>query len=181
VTGLVQQRLVSVGDYVQTGTALFQVVATQQLQARLYLPETLVDQVQLGLAVQLETVAKGQTINAKVSRLRPMLNPADRALEVLIEFDNSHHWKAGTRVTATLILETRENALLIPERCIVQRPAGQIVYTIDKNQAQQRVVETGKRDGEWLEIISGLTAGEVIVLDGASFLTDRAKIKEQQP
>lgn len=176
VTGLVQQRLISIGDYVQPGTALFQIVVTQQLQARLYLPETLVEQVQPGLAVQLESL--GQTLKAKVTRLRPMLNAVSRALEILVEFDNAHHWKAGTSVTAKLILETHDHALLIPERSLVPRPGGQVVYLINQGRAQQRLVQTGARDGEWIEVLRGLVAGDPIALDGASFLTEGTLVKE---
>lgn len=181
VTGVVHQRLASVGDYVQPGRALFQIVATEQLYARLFLPETLVDRVQLGQAVQLETTVKEQKINAKVTRVRPMLNPTNRALEAIVWFENVHHWKAGTSVTATLVLETRANARLILERCIVQRPTGMVVYVVEKEIVKQRIIQTGHRDGEWIEIVEGLAGEEILALDGASFLTDGATIKEQSP
>lgn len=179
IAGLVYQRLVSTGDYVQTGTPLFRLVATEQLHARLYVPETLVDRIQAGQAVQLETTVKEQKIDAKVTRLRPMLNPTNRALEILVWFDNLYHWKAGTSVIATLALETRPHALMIPERCIVSRPAGNVVYAVGKGVAKQRPIQTGQRDGEWMEITQGLAVGEKIALEGAVFLTDGATVKEQ--
>ncbi len=182
VNGIVQQRLVSKGDYVNPGTRLFHIVVTDKLRARLFLPETVVTQVHPGVPVRLSLgLREGEgkeetTITTTISRLRPMLEPSNRALEVLVDFANDYHWKPGYSAKGVMVLERRSHAVLVPEISIVRRPAGEVVYLIDDNQAKQRVVQTGQRKGPLIEILTGLKAGEQIAVDGAGFLTDGALV-----
>lgn len=180
VNGIVQQRLVSRGDYVNPGARLFQIVVTDNLRARLFLPETVATQAHLGSPVRL-SLGHGEektepTITATISRLRPMLESTNRALEVLVDFPNDQHWKPGYSAKGIIVLEQRQNAVLIPETSLVRRPAGEVVYLINEDHAKQRVVQTGLRKGDLIEILTGLKAGEKIVMDGAGFLSDGAKI-----
>jgi membrane fusion protein, multidrug efflux system len=173
ITGAVQQRFVSEGDYVNTGTLLFQLVALTPLRARLYFPETLANQLNLGSEVTLQLATHtAAPINATISALRPMLNPANRGLEALVEFPNPGTWKPGASVNAQVILETRKNSIMIPEIALVRRPAGTVVYRVVNGKAQAHIVETGLRDNGLIEIRAGLGVGEEIVLDGAGFLSD---------
>jgi RND family efflux transporter MFP subunit len=180
VNGIVQQRFVSRGDYVNPGVRLFQIVVTDNLRARLFLPETVATQAHLGLPVRLSLGHREEkaepTITATISRLRPMLEATSRALEVLVDFPNEKHWKPGYSVKGVIMLEQRQNAVLIPETSLVRRPAGEVVYLINEDHAKQRIVQTGLRKGDLIEILTGLKAGEKIVMDGAGFLSDGAKI-----
>jgi membrane fusion protein, multidrug efflux system len=176
VTGAVQQRLVSVGDYVQPGMPLFQVVALNPLRARLYFPENLADQIQPGQIARLHLPGQTQTIEAAISTLRPMLNPANRGLEALVELPNPGHWKPGYSVTASITLDTHPKRVMLPEAALVRRPVGTVVYRVVDGKAQAQVVETGLRDNGLVEIRLGLAAGEEIVLDGAGFLSDGAAV-----
>ncbi|MFN0315456.1 MAG: efflux transporter periplasmic adaptor subunit, partial [Burkholderiales bacterium] len=63
----------------------------------------------------------------------------------------------------------------------VLRPAGKVVYVIEGGLARQRVVSGGVKQDGWVEILSGLKAGETVVLDGAGFLTDQAPVSVQAP
>jgi RND family efflux transporter MFP subunit len=175
--GVIQQRFVSVGDYVQPGAPLFQVVATTPLRARLYFPESLAARIQPGQAVKLSLPGQAEEpAAATISALRPMLNPANRSLEALAEFPNPGGWKPGSSVMARIVLEIRSGAVLVPEAALARRPAGMVVYRLENNQARAQVVETGLRDGKLIEIRSGLKAGESIVFDGAGFLSDGAAV-----
>jgi RND family efflux transporter MFP subunit len=176
VAGAVQQRLVSVGDYVQPGTPLFQVVALSPLRARLYFPESLAGQIHIGQTARLSLPGQTPPAEAAISALRPMLNPANRGLEALVEFANPGGWKPGYSVTASVTLETRNNRVMIPEAALVRRPVGTVVYRVVDGKARAQTVETGLRDNGLVEIRAGLAAGEEIVLDGAGFLSDGAAV-----
>ncbi|NJO15684.1 MAG: efflux RND transporter periplasmic adaptor subunit [Thioploca sp.] len=181
VTGTIQRRLVSVGDYLQPGTPLFQIVTTTPLRARLYFPETLAAQIHLSLPVKLTIPEQTKLpVKAAITALRPMLDTRNRALEALAEFDNPGNWKPGYSIKAVVILERRPRAVMVPAGALVRRPAGTVVYRITHNHAKQQVVQTGQRDGEWIEILSGIAAGETIVLDGAGFLTDDVPVNVRE-
>jgi len=184
VEGVVQRRKVSVGDFVRQGDGLFQIVMVKRLRARLYFPETLVTQVRAGLTVQLQRTGSAESpVLATLSRLLPMLDPANRGLEGLVEFSNASGWQPGASIQARVILETRKQAVFVPNLSLVHRPAGEVVYRVVNQQAVAQVVSVGLRKGEQVEIRSGLRAGETVVVDGAGFLTDgvRLNIRNQTP
>jgi membrane fusion protein (multidrug efflux system) len=63
---------------------------------------------------------------------------------------------------------------------LVLRPAGEVVYVVRNNVANQAIVKTGLRQNGLIEILEGLSANDSIVVDGAGFLTDKADVSVQQ-
>lgn len=181
VSGSVQARLVSDGDYVSAGTRLFELVSTQALRAFLPLPEHLQDRVEIGQPVRLAIPARpDEQVTAEVTDLRPVVGEGSRAIELIVDLDNPGHWRPGGSVTAEVILE-RHEGLVAPPAAVVRRPAGTVVYVVDDEQARERSVTTGLRGSDWIEVVEGLDAGETVVVDGAGFLTDDARISVEAP
>jgi RND family efflux transporter MFP subunit len=180
VTGQLQRRLISSGDFVAVGRQLFELLAQDSLQALLPLPERLQDQVEVGQVVRLSIPARpDETLEAPITDLRPMIGGGARSLEVIVGLDNPGTWRAGGTVTGRVVLESRES-LVVPVGSVVRRPAGEVVFVIDgEDRARQRPVRTGLRHAQWVEIVEGLSDEEPIVLDGAGFLTDGALLDIQ--
>jgi hypothetical protein len=82
----------------------------------------------------------------------------------------------GGTVNAEVITATRPEALVVPEQSVVLRPAGKVVYVVADGRARQRPVETGYRRDGLVEIERGLSAGDVVAVEGAGFLTDGAPV-----
>ena len=80
-------------------------------------------------------------------------------------------------LSGKVLVETRKNAVMVPNISLVRRPAGNLVYVINGNIAEARVVKTGHRENGLIEILSGLKGDESVATDGAAFLTDGANIK----
>lgn len=66
---------------------------------------------------------------------------------------------------------------MIPEQSLVLRPAGEVVYVVRDNLAYQAIVKTGQRQNGLIEVVDGLQENDVIVVDGAGFLTDKTPVK----
>lgn len=180
VAGRVDERRVSVGDYVQRGTPLFAVTQMERLRARLPYPESLGAVLRLGLPVRLESpMAPGRVVEARISGLRPRVRPGNRAIEVLVDVDNPGGWEPGASVSGRVRVLRREAAVVIPEHALVRRPAGEVVYVIHGDRVRQRVVVPGLRLPGRVEIREGLEAGTRIAADGAGFLTDGAPVEIQ--
>jgi len=177
VTGLVQVRHISPGDYVKIGDPTFQIVAVDTLSARLYFPEALASRVQAGLPVELRAGGDSRTVMAAISRLLPALDPSNRSLAVMVDFKNDYGWRPGLSVTARVTLEARENTVMTPVQSVVRRPAGAVVYRIENGRALAQAVELGQTDGDWIEIVSGLAADTRVAVDGAGFLTDGVPVE----
>jgi RND family efflux transporter MFP subunit len=178
VNGKVDERHISMGDYVKAGTPLFHITTLDQLRARLPFPESLGSKLRVGLPAKLRTpVAPKSEVVREITDIRPEITPTNRAIDVIIDLDNPGDWEPGASVTGAVRVALHEGAVVVPEASVVRRPAGTVVYVIEEGRAVQRVVETGlQRDGV-VEILSGLKAGERVAVDGAGFLTDGAAVE----
>ena len=181
--GVIQRRLVSVGSYVAVGDGVFELVIPSLMRALLPYPENVASRLRVGQLVRLEApTGPGQTLEARLTELRPMVGTANRAVEAIAAFANPGDWRAGSSVTARVVTDARRN-VVVATGAIVLRPAGAVVYEIEKNVARQRIVTTGLRMEGLTEITAGLRDGETVALDGAGFLTDGAAvtIREDKP
>lgn len=181
LSGRIQARVVSEGDFVAAGRALFELVSADVLRAVLPLPESLQDQVEVGQPVRLAIPSRqGQWVESQVSEIRPLVGPGSRAIELIVELDNPGGWRAGGSVTGQLIIASREG-VVVPPGAIVRRPAGTVVFIYDgDSHAEQRLVETGVRYSDWVEVTAGLAKDEPVVVDGAGFLSDGALLDVQR-
>lgn len=180
VSGRVEQKMVSTGDYVSVGKPMFQLATTDKLRVRLPFPETVSNQIKRGLRARLTTATAGDhVVEGKVAEIRPMVGASNRAFEVIIEIANPGGWKPGSSVNGVIIIAEHPRAVVVPETSVVLRPAGKVVYVVKDGRATQRVVQTGANQGGLQEITSGLAAGEIVAVDGAGFLTDKAAVNVQ--
>jgi len=179
VDGVVESRQVAEGDYVKVGDPLFQIISNQRLRAHLPFPEGIAAQIRPGLEVRLTTPTSDVEIVSRIKELKPAIGAGNRAIEVLADVENQPGWHTGASVNGVVILGVRKDVVVVPEQSVVLRPAGEVVYAVNQAQVHQRVVHTGLRQDGMVEIIDGVEVGERIVLDGAAFLTDGAKISIQ--
>jgi len=183
VSGVVETRHVSVGDYVKDGGALFTLTDTSDLRVEIPFPETAGHQLQTGQVLQLESpLAPGLTVSAMVEEIRPQVGSMNRSLMVIAHVTNPGPWRPQATVNGILVVATRPDAVVIPLASVVRRPARNKVYRLASRQSpevQQVVVRTGVKQDGWVEISEGLEPGAVVVVEGAAFLTDGAQITAQ--
>jgi multidrug efflux pump subunit AcrA (membrane-fusion protein) len=80
-------------------------------------------------------------------------------------------------VTVDVVVDARDDSLTVPAESVVRRPAGTVTYVLEDGTARERTVETGVQSGDWIEILSGLAAGERVIRSGAGFMTDGAPVQ----
>ena len=181
VAGWIEKRYVSEGAFVEEGTPLFLLVTDQFLRIVLPFPENVATSLAIGQQVRLTSpLSHERVIEATINQIRPAVNIQSRAIEVIIYLENPGSWRPGGTINGTVTINQHENGLLVPSRAVVRRPAGKVVYQIENNIAHQRQVATGQRQGDLVEITSGLSGNEGIIVDGAGFLTDGASVMEKQ-
>jgi len=179
--GMVETQIVSAGDYVKVGDPLFQLVSSQKLRAHLPFPESAAPRLKKGQAVILTSPQRpGSVFRGVVSEIKPGVSESGRALDVLVDIDNTEGFRPGGTVNAAVVVAAREDAVQVPEQSVVLRPAGKVVYAIQEGKAIQVVVEVGAKRGGMVEIVKGLPAGATVALDGAGFLTNNASVSVQE-
>jgi membrane fusion protein, multidrug efflux system len=180
VGGIIEKRLVSVGEFVRVGDPIVQIVSKQKLRAHLPFPEQISAQLKPGLKVRLTTPTSNKMMESVIHELKPMVTEGSRTIDVIADVIDASGWQPGASVTGTVILGEQAAALMIPEQSLVLRPAGEVVYVVRDNVAYQAVVKTGARQNGLIELLEGLQPNDTIVVDGAGFLTDKAPVSIQQ-
>ncbi|MGE3296817.1 MAG: efflux RND transporter periplasmic adaptor subunit [Porticoccaceae bacterium] len=175
--GVVDAELISPGDFVKVGDPLFRITTSNRLRARLPLPETLASKLSVGQEIELHSpLAPDIRVTSTLSEIRPTIGVRNRAIDVFTIVENPGGWQPGGSVNASIVIDRRPDALLVPESAVVPRPAGDVVYVVEAGVAHPRRVETGIfRDG-LVEIRSGISATDLVVDTGASFLTEGAPV-----
>ena len=123
-------------------------------------------------------------MNAKVRQAGNFINPANRTFKIEIGVDNKDK-SIKPNLTAKLKINdyTNNNAILIPQSIISENANGeQYVYTIsdkseNKGKAKRVIIETGKTQGDYIEVLSGLKNGSEIVDEGARSVKDGQDVK----
>ena len=180
INGVVEKKLVDTGDFVQVGSPIVQIISKQRLRAHLPFPEHIGAQLKPGLKVRLSTPTSEKPVESVIRELKPMITEGSRTVDIIADVIDSPDWQPGASVTGTVILGEQSAAMMIPEQSLVLRPAGEVVYVVRNNVAYQAIVKTGLRQNGLIEILEGLSANDIIVVDGAGFLTDKADVSVQQ-
>ena len=182
VSGIVEKRLVGTGDFVRVGDPIVQIVSNQKLRAHLPFPEHIGARLKPGLKVRLTTPASDKLVESVIHELKPMITEGSRTIDVIADVQGELNWQPGASVTGTVVLGEQAAALMVPEQSLVLRPAGEVVYVVRNNAAgqavaNQAVVKTGARQNGLIEVLQGLNTNDIVVVDGAGFLTDGAPVK----
>jgi len=123
----------------------------------------------------------GEVINGTVTELQPSIGIGSRAVMAIVDLDKPGNLRPDATLTGQVLVATHANAVMVPNKSIVRRPDGDMVYVIQNNSAEARSVVSGRNQGAMIEIKAGLKGGEVIATDGASFLSDGASVSIAEP
>jgi Cu(I)/Ag(I) efflux system membrane fusion protein len=173
VTGYVTQKNAIQGSYVQPATALFEVANLSTVWALADVYQHELARVRIGQPVTMELASfPGETFAGKVSFIYPTLDPATRTLRVRMEFANKDlRLKPGMFGNVEIGVEGAEG-LVVPREALVDTGTQQYVFVAKPGGLfEPRRVTTGSRERDDVQILSGLTEGEVVVTT-ANFLLD---------
>lgn len=166
--GIVGIRNVSVGDYVKDGTDLVNIEDIGKLKADFRLPERYYAQLKVGQKVELAADAlPDERFAGVLDAINPRIDASGRSLELRASLANpGARLRPGMFVRVRVILGERDAALLVPEQAIVPAGSDFFVYRVVDGRAQRIQVQTGVRRDAQVEIVSGLAAGDRVVISG---------------
>ena len=167
--GRVGECPVSVGQFVTRGQALLELVNTDPLELVGDVPERHGPGLAPGLAVEFQTEAyPDEVFTATVTYVSPSIDSASRTVRIKAAVPNTDgRLKPGMFGRLSVILEQRAASLQIPESCIqMQGPAMMVVRVSTNGVAEFAPVQTGRRSKGHVEISSGLSEGDLVVVEG---------------
>ena len=174
----VAAKHIDIGDFVQNGMIVYELVDTKNLRVGLSFPEYQSLKLKKGLKVFLTTPTSiDENVETVIKEIKPNVNSNNRSITAIVDFDNPGSWVPGASTQARIILSTYQDALVLPQLAVVRRSVGDVVYLIQNDTAVEQQVDTGIEKDGLVHIKSGLKNGDIVALDGAGFLTNGTQIK----
>ena len=183
ISGIIARRAIEVGATAAPGQPVFTIVDLDPVRVRIGVPEGDVGHVTVGAPASVRIPALGASFTGRVSLIGVSADPATRSYTVEVTVPNpAHRLRAGMVAEATISTGQSVSALLVPASAVVHNggvDGATIVYTVDQggSRVHARRVATGTARGDSLEITSGLTSGDRIVVAGQQRLRDGALVQ----
>lgn len=176
--GVVTEKKISAGAFVRRGQAICGLVKVDPLRAELAIPELLVPHVKVGQKGRLFVQSfPDRPFEAVVRYIGPSLRTEARTLVVEAIVPNPERLlKPGLFVTARVELPRKEQTLLVPSAAVVTDSGVSRVFVLGKERVSERIVSLGERWGDSVEIVSGVAAGERVVVRPDRRLADGLEI-----
>jgi len=169
--GTVTKRNINVGDLVNAGNtgmaqAMFSMANLDKLQVYVYLPQDRASQIRVGEEIDIfQTHAPDKPIKARIARTAGAIDTATRTLQVDIEVPNANRaLLPGSYIEAVLKVD-RGNALLLPTNTLIFGAGGPYVAVVIDGKAEKKKVSLGIDYGTTVEVRSGVTANDEVILN----------------
>lgn len=185
-SGTIDEIITEQGSVVGAGqTPLMQLVNLDNMYIETEVPERYVSDVTKGKNVTVNIPVLGKTIETQVRQAGDIINPANRTFKIEVAIPNDNKM-IKPNLTARLKINdyTSEEAILIPQSVVSENAEGeQYVYIVaDKNldgigTAKRMIIETGKTQGDIIEVLKGIDAGAEIIKEGARSVRDGQSVQ----
>lgn len=176
--GVITRKHADVGDLATPGKPLLDMEDSNALRLEADVPEAIVGKLTLGDKLPVRISALEKELEGIVSEIAPAADSGSRTFLVKLDLPTQPGLRGGQfgRV-AMPVGET--SALRVPVAAVVQRGQMEMLFIVSDGKAQLRLVKTGKRIGNEVELVSGVEAGEKVVTDGAAGLVDGQPVESK--
>ncbi|WP_139405242.1 efflux RND transporter periplasmic adaptor subunit [Aeromonas veronii] len=190
-SGVVGLRNVFLGQYLQPGTDIVRLEDTSVMRLRFTVPQTDISKIKLGQTIKINVDAYPQSqFDGHITAIEPAVNFQSGLIQVQADIPNNDgQLRSGMFARASIILPTVKDQIVIPQTAISFTLYGQNVYVLKEGEetdkegnkvkvlrAKQVVVKAGERRGNDVHVLSGIQAGDQIVLSGQVRLSNDTKV-----
>jgi HlyD family secretion protein len=182
ISGVIADRPLYPGEMAAAGTPLLTVMDVSQVIGRAHIPQQ--DAALLKIGDKATITAPGEEpAEGKITVISPALDPNSTTVEVWVQAKNpEQRFKPGTSVQLSMLAQTIPDALVIPAASLLTAEDGttSVMLVGSDNRAHQKPVKVGVRQGDDVQILEGVQAGDRVVASGAYGLPDNTKIQIEQ-
>ncbi len=182
-SGTITERLIDLGDRVDLSRPLFKLVDHHTLRVDTWIAEADVSYLSIGQnAALIPSGNSPDTLTARLIRLSPVVDQVYGKIKATFELRNRKgNVRPGQFVELSLVLDTHRNSIIIPKRALVHEAGKPTVYLVQDTLSHRRKVTTGIETGDVIEILSGLSVGDSVIVEGQATLRDSTHIQVIQP
>ena len=179
INGVVSLRNVRQGDRVTSATHLFSMVNLQDIIATVHVPEKELAIVKKGQLTYVSSdYLEGKRFEGYVKRISPVINPNTGTFKVTIGLDGDHEGlRPGMFVNTYIVTMTNDDALLLDKDAIVYEGDKRFVYVVKDSLAHRIRVDIGFEDASRVEIVSGVSDSDKVIIVGQNGLRDKTRVK----
>jgi len=172
IDGLITRRDVHIGDIATAGKTMFLMTRDNRIELKAQVPENDLSLVKPGQKVVIDSSLIGKkNVEGSVREISPLIDSDTRLATVRIDVPNNCGLKQGMYAEGHINVG-RDLALTVPSQAVISRDEKNTVFVLHNDQVEGRPVIIGNRDSNFIQINSGLSQNEQIVIDGAGFLKD---------
>ena len=173
--GVISARQATVGSVVGVGTELFRMIRKGRLEWRAEVTASELAQIRTGASAVVKA-ANGSELTGKVRMIAPTIDAQTRSALVYVDLPGTvganAPFKAGMFASGQFELGT-SSAMTVPQQSVVVRDGFSYVFQLKPdNRVSQVKVQSGRRLGERIEVLSGLVPGATVAVSGAGFLNE---------
>ena len=174
----VKEKKVSVGDYVRNGTPLLQLIKVDPLKLNFTISEKDVAGLKIGQEVVFTVDAfPGKQFEGRVSLLYPNVEERTRTLQAEAIVPNRNQvLKPGYFARVHIFTQAARDAVVVPITALIYDNSTVRIFVVNGNKAQERIIKTGNKFGEHVEVLEGLNEKEQVVVAGQNNLSEGVKV-----
>ncbi len=178
ISGVIAQRSIKPGNFVQINTPILRIVDTSKLEAVLNVPEREIAVLKAGLPVRMSVDAlPGRTFDGTIDRVAPVVDSGSGTFRVIASFTGGGLLQPGMFGRIRIDYDQRANALVVPRVALLDDEGEPAVFAARAGKVARVPVKLGYLDGQWAEIRGGLKLGDQVVVAGKSALRDGSSVQ----
>jgi len=184
INGVIADRPLYPGEMATTGAPILTVMDISEVVARAHIPQPEAAQLKLGDKASIIAPGQDPPAEAKVIVISPALDPNSTTVEIWVQAKNpGQRLKPGTSVQVSMLAKTIPDALVIPAISLLTAEDGKtsVMLAGTDGRAHQKEVKPGIRQGNEVQIVEGLQAGDRVIAAGGYGLPDNTRITVEQP
>ncbi|KGQ18989.1 Efflux transporter, RND family, MFP subunit [Lysobacter dokdonensis DS-58] len=178
ISGVIAERKIKDGNFVQINTPIFRIVDTSRLEATLNVPEREVATLQQGLKVDLAVDAlPGKKFAGTIDRIAPVVDAGSGTFRVICSFEGGGALQPGMFGRIRIDYDQRTDALVVPRMALLEDEGDPAVFAVKAGKAVRVPVKLGYLDGQWAEVREGLKPGDQVVTAGKVALREGSAVQ----
>jgi len=177
--GYVTERLIEVGDKVNSNQHVYTVEDFNPLLIKVFVPSSDALKLKQGLRSEVTSdILTGHLFTGKVKLINPRIDVQSGTVKVTVEiYDKSLKLKPGMFVEVKIVIGEKEDTIVIPRKSITYKQEKAFVFVVRKMQVFQREIKVGVSEEDQVEVLDGLNEGEMLVTVGVETLKDQMRVR----
>jgi RND family efflux transporter MFP subunit len=178
-SGVITARNVEPGNLAVPGSPLLTLEQEGSYELDAPVEEASLSKVRVGQTVEVQLDTANRSVRGRVREIAPAVDAASRSFTVKVALPAMAQIRSGVSGRAQFVTGSRK-VIAVPAAAIVPRGQMQWIFVVDQGVARARIITTGGRSADMVEVLSGLSAGETVIAPAPSGLLDGARVEVRQ-